>query len=437
MANQMRNVRTGSRLGKYRLERKLGEGAFAVVYQAFDTLEGIRVALKVPIAKTLDAATEAEFRKEIRLAARMQHPQVLPLKSADLIDGLLVLAYPLGDKTLADRLQSRLSPTTALEYADHALEAVAYAHEQRVIHCDIKPENLILVDGELMLADFGIAKIALRTIRASGSGTIGYCAPEQAMGKPSFRSDVFSLGLVIYRMFSGRLPEWPFDWPPVGMDRLKSRVHPDLIALLRKSIEVDPRKRFASAIPLLAAFRRVKPRALKKKVSQRSTSTLGGAKSHWKSVQWRQFQRLYGKLLETKFNCNRCGGPVSEAMVCCPWCSQSRTRHPDGTSFPVCCPRCNRGLKSDWRYCPWCFGPGFEVDGKRQYGDTRYVARCTNRKCVQKRLMPFMRYCPWCRKKVTRKWKIEGLKDKCTACQWGIARDFWSFCPWCTKTVRK
>ena len=184
-------LRAGSRIGKYRIERKLGEGAFAVVYRAHDTLEGLRVALKMPHPDLLDAELEEDFRKEIRLAARLQHPQILPLKSADVIEGRLVLAYPLGEKTLADRLRSRLSLATALDYSEQVIEAVAFAHEQRVIHCDIKPENLILADGQLLLADFGIAKVAVRTIKASGSGTIGYCAPEQAMGQPSFRSDVF------------------------------------------------------------------------------------------------------------------------------------------------------------------------------------------------------------------------------------------------------
>jgi serine/threonine protein kinase len=95
------------------------------------------------------------------------------------------------------------------------IEAVAYAHRQRIIHCDIKPENFILFpDNRLRLTDFGIARVAQNTVAGSGSGTVGYMAPEQAMGKPSMRSDVFSLGLVIYRMLTGQLPEWPFEWPP-------------------------------------------------------------------------------------------------------------------------------------------------------------------------------------------------------------------------------
>ena len=96
--------------------------------------------------------------------------------------------------------------------------------EKRVLHCDIKPENFILfADGTLKLTDFGIAKIARRTIEASGSGTVGYIAPEQALGRPSFRSDVFSLGLIFYQMFTKKLPQWPFAWPPPEYQRLSAR----------------------------------------------------------------------------------------------------------------------------------------------------------------------------------------------------------------------
>ena len=317
------------------------------------------VALKIPHESALVDGAEADLHREIRLAAKLQHPHILPLKNADVLDGRLVLVYPLGDRTLADRIRSRLSLPNTLELADQMLAAVAFAHEQRVIHCDIKPENMILCNGRLMLADFGIAKIAIRTIRASGSGTIGYCAPEQAMGQPSFRSDVFSSGLVIYRMLSGRLPEWPFSWPPAGIQRLRSRVHADLIELLRKSIEIDPRKRFANGATMLQAFHRVKPRAVKRRGGQRQAKALTGGGVHWKSVQWRQFQRLFKKALETKHQCGRCGGPVSEAMTHCPWCGAGRKVHDGESHMPVCCPRCHRGAQGRLALLPLVLRPRF------------------------------------------------------------------------------
>ena len=133
-----------------------------------------------------------------------------------------------------------------------------------VMHCDIKPENFIIFSGNrLRLADFGIARVAQKTIKASGSGTVGHMAPEQAMGRPSLKSDVFSLGLINYRMLAGHWPEWPYDWPAPGYQQLRRRAHPDLINFLRRAIEPNPRKRFRDAEHMLKAFCRVKPRSLR------------------------------------------------------------------------------------------------------------------------------------------------------------------------------
>ena len=427
-------LRKGRRLGKYRVGRRIAEGAFADVYQALDTIEGLRVALKVPHAQLLSREVMEDFRNEVRLVARLDHPNILPVKDASIIDSHFVIVFPLGERTLADRMQRRMSLRTVLDYADQMLDGVAHAHANRVIHCDIKPENFILFPGNrLRLADFGIAKLARRTVQASGSGTVGYVAPEQAMGKPSFRSDVFSLGLVLYRMLSGRLPEWPYTWPPPGFDRLRRRVHPDLVAVVRKAMEVDPRKRFKDAEPMRAAVRRVRPRALRRGAGRAVPKAAPARKHDWQTVRRKQFQKEYGKTLQTRFSCHRCGGPVAESMQACPWCGVKRAVHRDETSFPARCPRCGRGMKLDWTYCPWCYGPGFERTTTREYTDARYTARCSNSACSRRLLMPFMRYCPWCRRKVRRAWKVPGTTDTCPACGWGVLKSFWDYCPWCGK----
>lgn len=251
------------KVGKYRVERKLASGGFATVYQALDTIEGIRVALKVPHAAVLTESVLKDFRHEARLTAQLDHAHILPLKNASFIDGHFVIVSPLGEKTLADRMHSRISFMTAMEWTEQILDAVAYAHRQKIIHCDIKPENILLFSGNrLRLTDFGIAKIALRTVKARGTGTVGYMAPEQAAGKPSQRSDVFSLGLVLCRLFMGHLPEWPYEWPTPGYDKLKNKAHPDLIAFIKRSIEMNPKKRYADAEQMLAAFRRLKARSI-------------------------------------------------------------------------------------------------------------------------------------------------------------------------------
>jgi eukaryotic-like serine/threonine-protein kinase len=425
-------LRAGQKLGKYRLLSKLSVGSFATVFRAFDTLEGVYVALKIPHPNMMRKESIDDFTREVKMAARLDHPNILRLKTADYIDGHLVIAFPLGDQSLDERLQRRLSIRTALDLGEQLLRAIAFAHENRVIHCDVKPDNLLLFNNShLRLTDFGISKIAHRTISASGAGTVGYMAPEQAMGRPSARSDVFAAGLVLWQMFSGYLPEWPFDWPPPAYERIKRRLHPDMVAVLRRSIELKPSKRFENGDQMLAAYLRAKPKTLRQALRPTRRKSKVTTKRDWKEIRQQQFQKQYGRLLATKFPCGKCGGPVSEAMHACPWCGDHRKVFRETTDFPAQCPRCRRGIKLDWHYCPWCYGPGFEPLSDREYSDRRYTARCPNRKCERKKMMPFMRYCAWCHTKAKQKWKIEGSTDDCDKCGWGVVREFWSNCPWC------
>ncbi len=258
-------LRARSRLGKYRIERRLAEGGFAHVYQAFDTIEGVHVALKMPHQSNVTTSLLDCFQREARLVARLDHPNILPIKDASFIDGRFVITSRLGAKTLGDRLRNRISFATAINLIEQMLDAVAYAHQNKIIHCDIKPENMIInPDGRLQLMDFGIAKVAQRTIVrtmiASGSGTVGYMAPEQAMGRPSARSDVFAIGLMMYKILTNKLPEYPFDWPPPGYATLRRKAHPDLIEFIRRSLEVRPVRRYRDANEMLHVFRRMKPR---------------------------------------------------------------------------------------------------------------------------------------------------------------------------------
>jgi eukaryotic-like serine/threonine-protein kinase len=430
-------LRPGQKIGKYKLRSRLSNGPYATVFRALDTLEGIHVALKIPHKGLVTKESLDDFSREVRLAAKLDHPNILQLKTADFIDGYLVIALPLGEESLEERLARRLSLKTALDLGEQLLRAVAFAHTQRVIHCDVKPDNLLLFpDGRLRLTDFGISKVAHRTISASGAGTVGYMAPEQAMGRPSRRSDVFATGLVLWQMFSGRLPEWPFEWPLAGHERLKVIVHPDMIALLRRALELKPSRRFDDGGQMLAAYLRAKPKVLRHGAQRRrrkkaKTTT----KRHWKEIRQQQFQRQFGRVLETHFTCGRCEGPVSEYMLACPWCGTGRKVLPEETTFPAACPRCNRGTKLDWHFCAWCYGPGFEDVSARHYADRRYTARCRNAKCERKYLMPFMRYCPWCHTKVRQAWKIPGSSDTCNKCGWRVLREFWSHCPWCASEL--
>jgi eukaryotic-like serine/threonine-protein kinase len=426
-------VRPRQKLGKYRIVRRLAQGGFAEVYKALDTIEGVPVALKIPYPEMLTPQSLEDFKKEVRLTARLDHPNILPIKNAEFIGDAFVVTTLLGKGHLRDVMDRALPVQTALAYFHQMLKAVAHAHQQQVIHCDVKPENLIVFPrNRLRLTDFGISRVAARTLSASGSGTVGYLAPEQALGRPSFRSDVFSLGLVLWEMLSGSLPQWPFKPPLPGAERIRRKVHPDLLAFLHKALQVDQYKRFSDAVDMLTAFDglQARRRLLPPPPRKRRRATAGG--TDWKAIRRRQFVREYKKELELDLACRRCGGPVSEAMQACPWCGAARRTSRDETRFPARCPRCRRGRKLDWRFCPWCHGPGFRAVSGRNYTDKRYAGRCA---ACRGDLMPFMRYCPWCRTKVRRAWRIDGA-ERCGACGWGVARDYWEVCPWCAKPLK-
>lgn len=256
--------RVGSRLGKYRLVKRIGVGAYATVYAALDTLLGIKVALKIPSDAAMSTELLDEFRREVRLTMRLDHPNIMPIRDATFLDGHFVIVSPLADRTLDDRLRNRMAFETAFEIATQLLEAVSHAHQQGVIHCDIKPENILMFErNRIRLADFGIAKAAQKTVSGSGTGTVGHMAPEQAMGKPSMRSDVFSIGLIAYRMLAGCWPEYPFNWPMPGTANLRRRAHPELVAIIRKSLAFNPRHRYRDATQMIAEWKKVRLKAIR------------------------------------------------------------------------------------------------------------------------------------------------------------------------------
>jgi serine/threonine protein kinase len=272
MTSTARRLRPRQYLGQYRIQRHLATGGFATVYAATDTIADRRVALKVlheedVSVQNINAATEgplADIKREVRMAVRLDHPNVLSIRNATVIDGRFVIVTALGTESLDDRLSRRLGPRVALEIGEQILEGLAHAHERKVVHCDVKPENVLLFpEGRVRLGDFGLARLDHGKLDASGSGTIGYMAPEQAFGRPSVRSDVFSAGIVIYRMLAGATPEWPFEWPFAGAPRIRTAVHRDMIELLQRAIQVNERKRFASCIPMLSAFKKARRHALR------------------------------------------------------------------------------------------------------------------------------------------------------------------------------
>ncbi|TWU24925.1 Serine/threonine-protein kinase PrkC [Novipirellula galeiformis] len=277
-----KTLRIGSRLDKYRIVRRLGEGGFATVYAAHDTIEDRRVALKIPDSRYVSNPQSVDdLQREVRIMAMLNHPGILTLRDARFVEGHFVMVFPMGEETLLDRFSRRIARANAVDYALQMIDAVSYAHEHRVLHRDIKPENFILFPNQIVrLTDFGLARVQRTGKHVSASGTLGYMAPEQAMGHPDFRSDVFSLGLVLYRLFSGELPDYPFEAPLPGYQKLRRGLSSEFVALIRKAIDPSPKRRFRDAIAMQNAVRRIRFPLSDRSVTQTGRSETTSRISH-------------------------------------------------------------------------------------------------------------------------------------------------------------
>jgi eukaryotic-like serine/threonine-protein kinase len=230
--------------GRYTVERKLGEGGMAVVFLAHDLRHGRKVALKV-LRPEISAEIGAErFLREIRMAAGLTHPHILPVFDSGAAGDLLFYVMPNMEGTsLRERLedQGQLPIDEALRITRNIATALDYAHRQRVVHRDVKPENILFHEGNAMIADFGIGKALssgdTMTQIGLAVGTPAYMSPEQAAGELEIdgRSDVYSLGSVLYEMLTG---EAPFTGP---------------------NAQAVMMKRFISPVPQVAAMRDVPP----------------------------------------------------------------------------------------------------------------------------------------------------------------------------------
>src|SRR5215211_3934324 len=262
-----------TQLGQYKLIEAIGHGGMATVYKAYQESLDRYVAVKVLLSNR-DPQFAARFKREARAIAALQHHNILPIYDYGEQNGLLyfVMQYVDTGITLHDMLGRPLAPVEALRLIGHVLHALDYAHTRGVIHRDIKPANILLPSPTwALLADFGIAKLLNDsqhlTMTGFIIGTAAYMAPEQAAGKPiDARTDLYSLGVVLYEMLTGRVPfdaETPMAMltkhvyePPPRPQMLNPDLSPLLETVLLRALEKDPHERYQSAEEMAADLER-------------------------------------------------------------------------------------------------------------------------------------------------------------------------------------
>jgi serine/threonine protein kinase/tetratricopeptide (TPR) repeat protein len=231
---------------KYKITRELGRGGMATVYLAEDRRHGRDVAVKVLHPDLSSALGADRFLREIRLAARLNHPHILPLFDSGEADGFLYYVMPyIEGESLRDLMnrEGRIPIDQACSIARSVAGALDYANRNKIVHRDIKPENIMINEGEAMVMDFGIAKAVTAasndTLTQIGMvvGTPAYVSPEQAAGELDIdgRSDQYSLGCVVYEMLSG---ERPFSGPTAQAVLTKRFTEP--VPPLRKKVKDIP-----------------------------------------------------------------------------------------------------------------------------------------------------------------------------------------------------
>jgi len=259
----------------YRIQRELGGGGMSRVFLAQETRLGRQVVVKV-LPPEMGAGVNAErFEREIQLAARLQHPHIVPLLTAGAAGDLLYYVMPyIQGESLRVKLtrEGELPVTEAVKILREVVDALAYAHKSGVVHRDIKPDNVLLSEGHALVADFGVAKaVSASTGDGQGSltslgvalGTPAYMAPEQAAADPhvDHRADIYAVGVLVYEMLCGRPP---FTAPtpqallaahisqsPDPVTRYRPAVSAQLNALVMRCLEKRAADRWQTAAELV------------------------------------------------------------------------------------------------------------------------------------------------------------------------------------------
>jgi Tol biopolymer transport system component/predicted Ser/Thr protein kinase len=277
----------GETISNYRVVEKLGEGGMGVVYKAEDMKLDRPVALKfLPPHLAASEQDKVRFIQEAKAASAINHPNICTIHDIqENEDQLFIVMEYVEGQTLTEKKQN-LSQKLAIEIGTQIADGLAAAHEKGIVHRDIKPENIMVrKDGIVQIMDFGLAKLAgVSRLTKEGStvGTAGYMSPEQVQGQEvDHRTDIFSLGVLLYEMFGGELPfkgvhETAMAYEIVNVDApplssLRQEIDPQLDAIVLECLAKEPDERYQSAKEVskeLRRFKRESSRQLVSRISQ-------------------------------------------------------------------------------------------------------------------------------------------------------------------------
>jgi eukaryotic-like serine/threonine-protein kinase len=261
--------RTGQQFGNYRLIRMLGRGGFAEVYLGQHIRLNSLAAIKILHTHLTEKDTEG-FLLEAQTIATLVHPHIVRVFDFDVDEGVpfLVMDYaPNGSLRLLHPKGVRLPLATVITYVKQIADALQYAHEQKLIHRDVKPENMLVHrNHEIIISDFGLVLIAQHTSSQSTkemAGTIPYTAPEQLQGKPRMASDQYSLGIVVYEWLCGACPfqgtaleiaTQHLVVPPPSLRAKNPKIPTGVELVVLKALAKEPQQRFTQVIEFATAL---------------------------------------------------------------------------------------------------------------------------------------------------------------------------------------
>lgn len=421
---------------RYRVLRRLGEGAFSTVLLCADERKrGQLVAIKG--VRTFSGAHQHSIMHEFVNARRLRHANLVSVIDTGICRtyGIYVAVEYVDGPDLVTILEREdiLDVEVAAEICRQVARGLGHMHRHGLTHRDVKPDNVFLEGMHAKLGDFGASRAASVARAATVIYTPGYASPETTQGEVGIHTDAYALGALFHLAVTGKLPgQRSFRaTKPAVLAAMRSRGGARADQLVRRLLAPNKSRRLVDMNVIQARFKAlVKPGARRRLKDMVERANLKRDRAELEK-RWAEFDRRFAtafKPFRIDFVCVHCRGPVSEAMLHCPWCAEL-LRFRSDASYPRYCERCDHGMHTGWAFCAWCGRQYLHDLSKvrpRRGRDRRYEDRCSD---CRGPMSPYMTYCPWCGQRYT--WQTRGMETDCRSCGYGVEKNLFGYCPWC------